>query len=114
MVEKMLAWDLADVPPARANVTKDALGSTPNVLLIQSIKTVRHHRRLMPDITTWVQCFSIYTSVLATKHPQHVPELMAYMRDIIRASKQFKWPAGSVYDTIASSWQKQNAKIGPK
>ena len=121
MVKKMLAWeyiDLADLPPARANVPKDALSSTPNVLLIQSIETVRHHHRLIPDITTWVQCFSIYTSVLATKHLQHVPKLMAYMRDIIRASEQFKWPAWILYDTnyqqhMAETKCKDWSKVDP-
>lgn len=45
MVEKMLAWehtDLADLPPARANVAKDALGPTS-----RPIDTV--HRDSMPS-----------------------------------------------------------------
>ena len=50
-------------------------------------------------ITTWVQCSSIYASVLATKHGEYIPELLAYMRDIIRVSKQFKWLAWIIYDT---------------
>ena len=121
MVERMLAWeyiDLAELPPARANVSKEALNATPNVLLIQSFESARNHRRLIPDITTWVQCFSIYTSVLATKYSEYVPELMAYMRDIIRVSKQFKWPAWIVYDTnyrqhMAETGRKDWSKVDP-
>ena len=123
MVEKMLAWeyvDLAELPPARANMAKEAMGTTPNVLLVQSLESVRHHRKIIPDITTWVQCYSIYVSVMATRHGDFVPELMAYMRDIIRASKQFKWPAWIVYDinyrqhmaeTAEKDWSKVDASI---
>lgn len=59
----MLAWefiDLAELPPARANVSKDSLNATPNVLLIQSLESARNQRRLIPDITTWVQCMLQY------------------------------------------------------
>ena len=121
MVERMLAWeyiDLAELPPARANVSKESLNATPNVLLIQSFESARNHRRLIPDITTWVQCFSIYMSVLATKHGEYIPELMAYMRDIIRVSKQFKWPAWIIYDTnyrqhMAETGQKTGPRLIP-
>ena len=99
LVERMLACeyiDLADLPWQEPVCLKKYLVP---VLLIQSIKTARSHRRLIPDITTWVQCFSIYTSVLATQNAEYVLELMTYTRDIICASKQFKWPAWIVYDT---------------
>ena len=55
MVEKMPAWeyiDLAELPPARAHVSKESLNATPNVLLIQSLESARSHRCLIPDITT--------------------------------------------------------------
>ena len=121
IVEQMLAWkyiDLAELLPARANVSKESLSATPNVLLIQSFELARNHHHLIPDITTWVQCFSIYKSVLATKHGEHIPELMAYMRDIIQISKQFKWPAWIIYDTnycqhMAETGQKDWSLVVP-
>ena len=88
MVEWMLAWkyiDLTELPPVRANVSKESLNATAIVLFIQSFESARNHCPLIPDITTWVQCFSIYTSVLATKHGKYIPELMAYMGDMILA-----------------------------
>ena len=91
--------DLADQPPAWENVANYESprfwDSTPSLQLILCI-------------TTWVQCFSIYTSVLATKHPLHVPELIFYM---IRASKQFNWPIWMVYDT---NYHQHMADIGCK
>ena len=94
-------------------MNKDSMSTTPNVLLVQSFEAIRHHRHIIPDITTWVQCFSINVSVMAIKHSEFVPEFVAYMRNIIRASKQFKWPAWIVYDrNIASTWLKLSRKTG--
>ena len=116
MVEKMLAWeyiDLADLPPARANVAKDALSSTPNVLLIQSVKMACHHRRLIRNITTWVQCFSIYASVIATKQPQHVPDLMGLCATSSEpVSSSSGLPGLCTTLTTASTWLRLGAKIG--
>ena len=56
--------------------------------------------------------------MLANKHGEYIPELMAYMRDIIRVSKQFKWPAWIVFDTnycqhMAETRQKNWSKVDP-
>jgi hypothetical protein len=75
-------------------------------------------RNLIPDVITWMQCFTIYMSVLATKHPQYIPELLAYARDIMRASRQFKWPSWVIYDTIyrrhmAETGQRDWSRVDP-
>ena len=36
------------------------------------------------EIFTWVQCFCMYISVLSGKHPEVVPELIAYLITITR------------------------------
>jgi len=56
--------------------------------------------------------------VLATQFPQHVPELLAYMGDIIKASKQFKWPSWVIYDIVycqcmEETGQKDWSKVDP-
>jgi len=121
LVEKMLAWkyvDLAELPPARGNTVKNAGQLSQNIVLIQSPEVLRNQQRLIPDITIWVQCFGIYASVLATQFPQHVPELLAYMGDIIKASKQFKWPSWVIYDVayrqcMEETGQKDWSKVDP-
>ena len=74
----------------------------------------------MPDLQTWMQCFSVYASVFALKYPQHIPELLAYSRDIMRASGQFKWPFYVIYniyycrhmaDISQHDWSKINPSI---
>ena len=42
------------------------------------------------DITVWLQCFSIYVGVLGPQSPLEVPELMAYMIAIVRASQEYE------------------------
>lgn len=39
------------------------------------------------DIRVWVQCFTCYISVMATKYPQQIPELLVYLIEIVRVSK---------------------------
>ena len=43
-------------------------------------------RAKFQGIDVWLQCFGLYVSVLAIQSPQYVPELMAYMVSILRAS----------------------------
>ena len=91
--DKMLTWeyiDLAELPPARAMPKEPALAATGNIWLVQSTDLAKSQKRLIPEITTWVQCFAIYTSVVATKFADRVPSMQGYMVDIIRASRQFK------------------------
>ena len=97
----MLAWeyvDLAELPPARAMPKEPALASTGNIWLVQTTNLAKSQKCLMPDITTWVQCFAIYISVVAMKFADRVSSILGYVVDIIRASRQFRWPSWVMYD----------------
>ena len=48
---------------------------------------------------SWLQCFAQYVSVLSSKFPEAVPQLMAYMVAIIKASIEFDEGAWIAYDT---------------
>ena len=45
-------------------------------------------RREVPDILSWVQCFSIYTAVIASKFPERVQKLLAYQTLIVREARR--------------------------
>ena len=113
LVDKILNWeyvDFNDLPPARGNKTS-ASGTTKRAAMT-------NQRKLIPDLTTWMQCFSVYTSVLATRDTEHIPELLAYSRDIMRASRQFKWPSWVIYDAtyrrhMAETGQRDWSKVDP-
>ena len=76
LVEKILNWEYVDFnefPPARGNTHHPPV-VLPNVLIIHSAEAMGTQRKLIPDLTTWSQCFSIYASVLAMKYSQYILE----------------------------------------
>ena len=50
------------------------------------------------ELNTWLQCFALYVGVLGLERPDCVPQLMAYLVTIIRASQEFEGTAWAVYD----------------
>ena len=75
-------------------------------------------KRRIQDINVWLQCFGLYVSVLATQSPQYVPELMAYMVSILRASQEYEGSAWTTYDAAyrrqaAATGNKQWSKVNP-
>ena len=54
------------------------------------------HRIL--DIKIWVQCFACYRGVVAIKSPQRIPELLAYLIQIVRVNQEFEGSGWAAYD----------------
>ena len=50
------------------------------------------------DMGQWVQRFASFVSVLSTRYPKAVPELMAYMATIVKCSKDYHGVAWAQYD----------------
>lgn len=92
--------DLGELPPAKG-FTKplSAISSAleGQVVLLQAADYMQC-KRLIPDLATWTQCFSIYASVLLTKHPERAQSLLMYMAQIAKLSRKFKWPSWIAYD----------------
>ena len=61
------------------------------------------------DIFTWIQCFTTYISVLAPQQPWRIPELMAYMANIVRVSQDYAGLAWVRYDV---AYHQQAAATG--
>ncbi len=98
----MLAWefvDLAELPQVRVNGFKEpsTLGGSDYILVVR-VADVMKQRKLISDITTWTECYATQVNVMAMQWPQFVPELLAYLRTIIRASRQFRCPSWVIYD----------------
>ena len=51
------------------------------------------------SIASWSLGFSVYMGVMAVKHPERVPDLAAYMGQIIQTSRQFKGTPWQDYNT---------------
>ena len=54
--------------------------------------------RVIPDLATRLQCFAIYAAVIAAKQPSRLPDLLAYMSIIPKASQKFLWQSWVVYN----------------
>ena len=69
-------------------------------------------RREVPDLLSWVQCFSIYTAVVASAYPERVQKLLAYQTLIIREARRFGGKGWLSYDSyfwqqMAGEWQEE-------
>ena len=53
-----------------------------------SSSNVGRHRREVPDLLSWVQCFGIYAAVVASRYPERVQKLLAYQTLIIREARR--------------------------
>lgn len=71
--------------------------------------STNRRKRPITQLNTWLQCFAIYTGVMAVKNPADIPELMAYMVAIIRASEDYSGLAWVRYD---AAYRRQAAANG--
>lgn len=65
----------------------------------QRSRPAEQKARSVWDIEAWLQCFVVFVSVVSRDFPKAVPELMAYMVNIIRASQEYEGAAWEAYDT---------------
>ena len=81
-----------------------AVSSSVVILLESSYHTNHRKKRQITDIATWVQVFSAYMLVLATKHPE---ELISYQLLIVQQSQKFRYPSWLRYDIDFRTWAAQ-------
>ena len=96
-VEKILAGkfiDYAELPPAKGKVKSIPHAVEGQIILADLMES----RKLIPDLATWIQCFSIYTAVVITKELERAKNLLAYVSLIAKCSLKYKWPSWVVYD----------------
>ena len=89
--------DFTELPPAKGRAKPTSLDWEGQVLLVQSMDLYAA-KKLIPDLATWVQCFSIYTAVLCSQTPERLADLLGYAAFIAKCSQKFKWPSWVVYD----------------
>ena len=64
--------------------------------------------RLIPDFTTWVQCFAMYAAVLIAKAPERSPSLLSYMATMAQFSKRYTGSLRGFYTTKSSGARQPN------
>ena len=113
MAEKIWRWEfveMGDLLPKNGMLrTED--GSS-------NLLGVVRRRRQITDVLTWVQCFAVYVGVMSRRYPEAVPELLAYMIQIVRSSREFAELVWAQYDTsyrrhAANGGNRQWSRINP-
>lgn len=89
--------DFAELPPAKGKMRAIPQSVEGQVIIVQA-EDLMQTKKLIPDLPTWLQCFALFVSVAAKHKPDRLADLMAYMSQIAKASKKYRWPAWVVYD----------------
>ncbi len=55
-------------------------------------------RKLVPNLPTWLQCFTLFAAAVTQEKPERMAKLMAYQTTIAKASQRYKWPLWVIYD----------------
>ena len=59
----------------------------------------RPSRREVPDVLSWLQCFTLYAAVVASEYPGKMRELLAYQAMIINEARRSGGRGWLLYDT---------------
>ena len=89
--------DLADLPTAMGKVRP--LSTPEGSMLLVHAQDYMQQKKLIPDLATWVQSFSLYTAVVCSKNPEHLTDMLGYMCQITNASQCFKWPSSVISES---------------
>ena len=60
--------------------------------------TNRQTRREIPDILSWLQCFSAYAAVVSSEHPEKMRELLAYQAMMVNEARRCGGRGWLLYD----------------
>ena len=109
--------DFTEMPPAKGKMRAIPQSVEGQIIVVQA-EDLMQSKKLIPDLPTWLQCFALYVTVAANHQPERIPDLMAYMNSIAKASKIYKWPAWVVYDQnfrqeVAGSREAVWARVDP-
>ena len=112
--------DFNELPPVKGTGRSMAQAVDGQVVVVVVAPDLMQSRRLIPDLATWLQCFGLFTAAVARSKPERVPNLMAYMTIIARASQKYRWPGCVIYDqnfrlkvagNAAQSWARVDPSI---
>ena len=98
LAERIRQWEFIDMSEL-----------LPEIQLFGEEGKASTRKNTVVDILTWVQCFGTYVAVLGPCFPECVPELMAYMQEIVKASQSYQGRAWVFYD---ATFRRQAAVSG--
>ena len=119
LVGKILRLEFVDM----AELLRDNMEAERRGLSQGEGSSAKHpQRREVPDILSWIQCFGIYISVMASKFPERVPHMLAYQTMLVREARRCGGRGWLAYDTAFRQqaatdsqvdWSKLNSSLYP-
>ena len=91
VADRILRWDFVEMGELLPEFGLSASNE-------QSSTSLTRRSRKVTEISTWTMCFATFVGILGPANPAAVPELMAYLRTITRASQDFEGLAWERYD----------------
>ena len=90
VVEKILSGQFVDMAELlRDNMEVEKQCNTTESASAGPVPTTsRPASKEVPDPLSWVQCFGMFASVMASKYPEKVTQLLAYQTVIIREARR--------------------------
>lgn len=88
--------DFNELPPAKGK-GRSVIQGEGQIVLVQAADLMAT-KKLIPDLGVWAQCFALYMAILAQKKPEKMPEMLAYLTTISKASTKYRWPSWLIYD----------------
>ena len=98
---------LPGIPPLRRSVV-ETIQSGAFLPPAKGLSKPKPVSRLIPDFTTWVQCFAMYAAVLIAKAPERSPSLLSYMATMAQFSKRYTGSLRGFYTTKSSGARQPN------
>ena len=89
--------DFIDLPPAKGKTSPLSLPASEGNIIMVNAFDLMQQKKLIPDIGTWVQCFTIFAGVICFQSPGRLPDHLGYLYQITRASQRYKWPAWVIF-----------------
>ena len=99
--EKILWWEFVDMAELQPVGELEKLSAEPDphrFVSLPGLEVAQARKKPTRDVLTWVQCFNIYIAVVVKKHPDMVPEMLAYMLIVLRAQRDYKEAVWHLYD----------------
>ena len=101
LYRRMLNWsyiDMAELQPLGSIECQNPEPDPARYVILPGLELAKAKKKVVLDIHTWIRCFAIYLTVMATKQPTVLPELVAYMLFIIRIQREYEEPVWRFYD----------------
>ncbi len=107
LLDTILSWQYTDLSELLPDQLRSSSSTTDQQIVLfpqRSWESQKKRKRQIIDIATWVQLYSTYILILSSRHPQALPELIAYQLFIVKAAKKFRYPSWLYYDTEYQKW----------